>query len=131
MSGLADLQAGIRTAVVEGDMSAVAPLLRGGSDPRKRLAIHHRHYTSSLVTALVDRFPATVWLVGSPLVTDAARAFVQTHPPTHAVHRRVRGSTFRSFLRCDPALRRCPISVNSRSSNGTWAGSPSQSKDRR
>lgn len=82
MSGLTDLQAGVRTAVVEGDMSAVAPLLRGGSDPRKRLAIHHRHYTSSLVTAVVDRFPATVWLVGSPLVTDAARVFVQAHPPT-------------------------------------------------
>ena len=52
------------------------------SDPRKRLAIHHRHYTLSLVTALVDRFPATVWLVGTPLVTDAARAFIQAHPPT-------------------------------------------------
>jgi hypothetical protein len=36
----------------------------------------------SLVTALLDRFPATVWLVGTPLVTDAARAFIQAHPPT-------------------------------------------------
>lgn len=79
---LADLQTGVRRAVVEGDQSAVAPLLRGGADPRKRLAIHHRHYTTSLVTALVDRFPATVWLIGSAPVMDAARAFVERHPPT-------------------------------------------------
>lgn len=82
MPGLADLQAAVRSAVVEGDPSAVASLLRGGGDARKRLAIHQRHYATSLVTALLDRFPATVWLVGSGLVTDAARDFVRERPPS-------------------------------------------------
>ena len=34
--------------------------------------IHQRHYATSLTRALVERFPATVWLVGSELVTRAA-----------------------------------------------------------
>lgn len=36
----------------------------------------------SLIRALLERFPATVWLVGSPFVTDAAHAFVRTRPPS-------------------------------------------------
>jgi hypothetical protein len=79
---LPDLQAGIRHALVTGEADAIAPLLRGGRDSRLRLAIHQRQYATSLVTALLDRFPATVWLVGSDLVTAAARRFVQLNPPT-------------------------------------------------
>jgi hypothetical protein len=79
---LADLQGSIRQAVVLGEASAVAPLLVGGSDVRRRLAIHHRHYETSLVTALLDRFPATIWLVGSTFVTEAARQFVRERPPS-------------------------------------------------
>ena len=82
MPTLADLQGTIRQAVVLGEASAVAPLLLGGSDARKRLAIHHRHYETSLVTALLNRFPATVWLVGSPFVTAAAIQFVRDRPPS-------------------------------------------------
>jgi hypothetical protein len=48
--------------------------------PERRLAIHQRHYAGSLTRALVERFPATVWLVGSDLVARAARAFVREHP---------------------------------------------------
>ncbi len=81
MPVLADLQAAVRRAVVGGDVSTVAPWLTGGGDSRHRLAIHHRHYTTSLVTALLSRFPATVWLVGSDLVTAAARVYVETQPP--------------------------------------------------
>ncbi len=82
MPTLADLQGSVRQAVVLGEASAVAPLLVGGSDARKRLAIHHRHYETSLVTALLDRFPATIWLVGSTFVTAAARQFVRNRPPS-------------------------------------------------
>jgi hypothetical protein len=67
---------------VLGEASAVAPLLLGGSDARKRLAIHHRQYETSLVMALLDRFPATSWLVGSTFVTEAARQFVRDRPPS-------------------------------------------------
>ena len=82
MQTLTELQAGIRTAVVLGKDSAVAPWLVGGRDARKRLAIHHRHYHASLVSALLDRFPATVWLVGTTSVAEAARRFVENRPPT-------------------------------------------------
>src|SRR5271170_4887052 len=71
MPALADIQADIRDALVRGDRRAVAPMLSGGAHPEHRLAIHQRHYAASLTRALLDRFPATVWLVGSALVTDA------------------------------------------------------------
>jgi hypothetical protein len=82
MPALADLQAAVRRAVVGGDSSVVGPLLKGGGDPRRRLAIHQRHYAASLTAALLTRFPATVWLIGSDLATTAARTFVATRPPT-------------------------------------------------
>lgn len=71
----------MRRAVVSGDVAAVVPLLVGGATSRTRLAIHHRHYQTSLVRALTDRFPATVWLTGSAFLADAARQFVSAHPP--------------------------------------------------
>jgi hypothetical protein len=79
---LAELQTGLRHAVVLGEDSTVLPWLVGGGAARRRLAIHHRHYEASLVTALLDRFPATVWLVGSAFVTEAARRFVRHQPPS-------------------------------------------------
>jgi hypothetical protein len=79
---LADIQAGIRDALVDGNGAAVAPVLVGGRRPAQRLAIHQRHYVASLTRALVERFPATVWLVGSELVTHVATLFVREHPPT-------------------------------------------------
>jgi hypothetical protein len=82
MPALADVQADVRDALLTGDSTALGPLLVGGRNGRKRLAIHQRHYKASLVTALLDRFPATVWLVGSEFVRHAAQQFVQEHPPT-------------------------------------------------
>jgi hypothetical protein len=82
MLTLADIQRGIRDAVVNGNGEAVAPVLVGGIRPEHRLAIHRRHYEVSLTRALVERFPATVWLVGSELVTHAATSFIHEHPPS-------------------------------------------------
>jgi hypothetical protein len=79
---LADIQLGIRDALVDGNSTAVAPVLVGGRRPARRLAIHQRHYVASLTRALVERFPATVWLVGSELVTHVATTFVREHPPS-------------------------------------------------
>jgi hypothetical protein len=78
---LADVQARVRTALVTGDLASVDAMLRGGRDPSRRFAIHHRHYETSLVEALLTRYPATVWLLGSDPVTAAARAFVRAYPP--------------------------------------------------
>jgi hypothetical protein len=81
VSPLADTQLRIRDAVVTGDAAAIAPLLLGGQYPEKRFAIHQRNYETSLVTALLTKFPATVWLVGTRFVTEAATRFVRELPP--------------------------------------------------
>ena len=82
MPALTEIQAAVRDALVHGDRRAAAPLLAGGAHPEHRLAIHQRHYAASLTKALLDRFPATVWLVGSDLVTDAATSFIREQPPS-------------------------------------------------
>ena len=81
MSPLADIQLRIRNAVVKGEAADITPLLLGGQYPAKRFAIHQRNYETSLVTALLTKFPATVWLVGTPFVTEAATRFVREQPP--------------------------------------------------
>src|SRR5207237_2047615 len=55
--------------------------LIGGRDPEKRLIIHQQNYHTSLVDALLVKFPATGWLTGTPFLTEAAKRFVQEHPP--------------------------------------------------
>ena len=104
---LAELQAGIRQALLTGDADPLQPLLVGGRDGRKRLAIHQRHYATSLITSLLDRFPATVWLVGSPFVTEAARQFVQYHAPTRPCIAEY-GEDFPAFLATHPGAAEVP-----------------------
>jgi Putative DNA-binding domain len=79
---LADFQAQVRAAIVDGGAAPLASILTGGRAPLKRFAIHQRHYEASLVRALAEKFPAVVWLAGSPFVTAAARAFIRRHPPS-------------------------------------------------
>ncbi len=81
MPPLAETQRDLGRAVVTGDSGGILSLLVGGRDPEKRLAIHHRHYETSLVTALLGKFPATTWLVGAPFITQTARHFTREHPP--------------------------------------------------
>ncbi len=78
---LADFQAEMRCAIIDGETAALQSILTGGREPLKRFAIHQRHYESSLVRNLVEKFPATVWLAGSPFVTAAARDFIRKCPP--------------------------------------------------
>jgi hypothetical protein len=79
---LAEFQAHVRGAIVDGKVAPLAPFLTGGRVPLKRFAIHQRHYEASLVRALVEKFPAVVWLAGSPFVTAAASAFIRQYPPS-------------------------------------------------
>jgi hypothetical protein len=79
---LHNLQKAVRDALILDDISGLDSVLVGGRDARTRLAIHQRHYRASLITALLDRFPAAVWLLGSTFVTEAARRFVRVHPPS-------------------------------------------------
>ncbi|HEY7298736.1 MAG TPA: DNA-binding domain-containing protein [Xanthobacteraceae bacterium] len=81
MPPLAETQAHLRRAVVAGDLADIGPMLRGGRDPAKRLAIHQRNYETSLVNALLGKFPATGWLVGPGFLSQAAREFIRRRPP--------------------------------------------------
>jgi hypothetical protein len=107
MPKLADIQAAVRDALVRGDRRAVTPLLSGGVHPEHRLAVHQRHYAASLTRALLDRFPATVWLVGSELVTDAARSFVREQPPSKPCIAEY-GESFPQHLGAHPAAASLP-----------------------
>ena len=78
---LGEVQSLVRHALISGEVSAVAPLLVGGGDGAVRFRVHQRHYRASLVRALMEAFPATVWLTGSAFVEEAARRFVAAHPP--------------------------------------------------
>jgi len=82
MPSLAEVQRRLRDAIVDGHDAGVGALLVGGRDPSRRLAIHRRNYETSLVAALLRKFPATVWLMGSPFVSEAVRDFVHRRPPS-------------------------------------------------
>ena len=81
MLALDELQQRFARAMTTGDATELVGHLRGGSDSRSRLAIHLRHYATSLATALCDKFPASAWLVGAATMRDAANAYVRLHPP--------------------------------------------------
>lgn len=81
MPTLADLQADVGRALRSGDVTALASALVGGTRPLLRIAIHQRHFEASLINALLGKFPATSWLIGSEAVAHAARRFVRAHPP--------------------------------------------------
>lgn len=110
MSSLGALQADVRRALVVGDTSALVGLLRGGTYPERRLAVHQRHYRASLATSLLDRFPATVWLVGSDFVVAAAEAFVGQTPPSKPCIAEY-GDQFPAFLGTCPGAGRIPYLV--------------------
>jgi len=78
---LADFQAQVRGAIVDGNTATLAPLLTGSRDPLRRFAIHQRHYASHLAQTLVGKFPAMEWLAGSPFMLAAAGAFIRACPP--------------------------------------------------
>jgi hypothetical protein len=108
MPSLAEFQSNMRTAIVDGDMSRLAPILLGGTNSVPRLAIHQRHYRASLMRALADKFPATIWLIGSEFVNEAARLFVRQYPPAAPCIAEY-GHDFPEFLAGCPGAERVPI----------------------
>ena len=107
VTSLAETQSRFRRAVVAGETLEVAPLLVGGRDAEKRLAIHRRHYETSLVTALLTKFPATAWLAGAPFIAQAARRFIQEQPPMRPCIAEY-GDGFPQFLSTCPSADRVP-----------------------
>jgi hypothetical protein len=105
MPTLAETQLLFRDAVVLGDAQHVdflASLLVGGRCPEKRLIVHQRNYRQSLVDALLIKFPATGWLLGTPLLTEAAIRFIREYPPG-APYIAEFGARFPDFLSQCPA----------------------------
>ena len=107
MPSLAEFQTLVRSAVIGTDSTSLAPFLTGSRYPEKRFAIHRRHYEASLVRSLVEKFPAVNWLVGSPLLTAAARTYVLSHPPCTPCIAEY-GEDFPAFLANDPGAARYP-----------------------
>jgi hypothetical protein len=97
----------LASALVTGAPDSCADLLTGSDVPMQRFAVHTRHVHASLTRAIVERFPATVWLTGSALVHAAAAAFVRGHPPTRPCMAEY-GETFPAFLGTWPAAADLP-----------------------
>ncbi|MEO8680275.1 MAG: DNA-binding domain-containing protein [Vicinamibacterales bacterium] len=111
MLSLAETQQRLRDAVVSDKSGGAADLLVGGLNAAGRLAIHRRHYEASLVAALMGRFPATGWLMGTAPIEDAARVFVHEHPPTApciAEYGRDFPKFLTAFLTTRPGIRPVP-----------------------
>jgi hypothetical protein len=104
---LAEIQLLFRNAIVADDAIRILPFLAGGRDPEKGLGIHRRNYETSLVTALLTKFPATVWLAGTSFVTEAASCFVRERPPRAPCIAEY-GLEFPQFLAALPAAARMP-----------------------
>jgi hypothetical protein len=85
---LADLQASLARDIVAGTATG-------------RLRVHARHFAATLVRTLLDRFPATTWLVGTPFLSAAALAFVRAAPPARPCLAEY-GEQFPAFLEGRP-----------------------------
>lgn len=107
MPPLAEVQARLRHALVEGEFRDIAPLLVGARHPAARLEIHRRHYRTSVAAAILSKFPGVVWLVGEPFAGAAARDFVRAHPPTAPCIAEY-GKAFPEFLADRPGAERMP-----------------------
>jgi len=104
---LAEIQSLVRQAVVAGETSALEPLLAGGSNARKRFDIHQRNYEASLTNALLEKFPATVWLTGASFISRAGVLYVHQHPPEAPCIAEY-GAGFPRFLSECPGAERVP-----------------------
>jgi hypothetical protein len=81
-SSLRDTQSRIADAVLDGDLDAIAALVRADRLPSaERLRIYHNHTLTSLSTALGDNFPVARRLVGDEFFRAAAKRFVAAAPP--------------------------------------------------
>jgi Putative DNA-binding domain len=110
MPTLAEIQLLFRDAVVQGDTQQVdflGSLLAGGRCPERRLIVHQRNYRQSLVDALLLKFPATGWLLGTQVLTEAATRFIREYPPQAPCIAEF-GAGFPNFLSQCPAAMRAP-----------------------
>ena len=98
MPTLVETQSIFRDAVVRtrGGHRGSETFAGGGNQWRGALAPSTEFHTS-LIDALLVKFPATAWLVGTPFLTDAAKHFVIEASAPGAMYRGIRRS-FPDFL---------------------------------
>ena len=81
-SSLREAQNRIADAVLDGNLDAVATLVRTDRlSSAERLRIYHNHTLTSLATALGDNFPVVRRLVGEDFFRAMAKRFVAAEPP--------------------------------------------------
>ncbi len=81
-SSLRETQSRIADAVLDGNLDAVAALVRHDRLPRaERLRIYCNHTLTSLAAALGDNFPVVRRLVGDEFFRATAKRFVAEQPP--------------------------------------------------
>jgi len=94
-----------RRAVVNGELNGAAALLNAGIETR--ITIHCRTYRSSLVNALLVKFPAVAWLTGERFVIQAAERYIEQYPPQKPCIAEY-GETFPEFLATRAGSHRVP-----------------------
>lgn len=97
-SSLRETQTRMANAVLDGQLDAVAALVRTDRLPSaERLRIYHNHTLTSLSTALGDNFPVVKRLVGEDFFRAMAKRFVAAQPP-HDPCLSAYGTAFADFL---------------------------------
>jgi hypothetical protein len=95
---LRELQSQFKTAILDGDLEAVARFVQPDRlTAVDRLRIYRNHTHSSLAAALADNFPVTCRLVGREFFDAAARCYVAESPPGEPCLSAY-GATFPDFL---------------------------------
>lgn len=82
MPPLVDTQAAIANAMISGSDAELPDSLFRGRGGIRRFNIHIRHFQASLTSTLIQKYPATEWLVGRDLLALVALEYVRTGAPT-------------------------------------------------
>jgi hypothetical protein len=108
MRMLAELQHGLRAALLGGDAGpAEAVVAADGLRPEARLAIYRHHVTTSLTAVLRDTYRVVCRLVGEPFFGYAADSYIRREPPAGPCLFEY-GAGFPDFLAAFPPCRALP-----------------------
>ena len=98
VTGLRDLQAAVRTAVLDDEERALRHAIRGdGIAPAARLAIYRHHVLHTLTDVLASTFPVVCRLVDARFFVYAADRYIRAKPPASPCLFEY-GETFAEFL---------------------------------
>ncbi|HKZ08544.1 MAG TPA: DNA-binding domain-containing protein [Methylomirabilota bacterium] len=108
MPSLAELQRGLRAALLGGDAAAaVAAVAPDRLPPMARLAIYRHHVQTSLTAVLEDTYPVVCRLVDARFFAYAADTYIRSEPPAEP-RLFAYGAGFADFLAGFPPCRALP-----------------------